>query len=297
MLFEIADKAALARMLAVAPQEIDHVLRGIDRYYRPANVPKRDGTPRRLLVPQGELKVLQSKIKRHIVDKFPLFDCVHGGVRGRSVLSNALPHVQKQVVFSVDLRDFFPHVTPDRVLRIFRGLGFGEECANILMKATTWKYQLPQGAPTSTGLANLSLVKADWRLLQLAQDRQFSYTRYVDDLTLSGGWRLLDFRKLILRIIESEGFAVKIEKTGPKHIGQRQVVTHLVVNSKVNMPLEWRKNVRAQVLGRIRGDVTNSSVESLRGKINWLCYLNRDVSERMLERAQVAYRGVEGQRI
>ena len=107
----------------------------------------------------------------------------------------------------------------------------------------------------------------------------------------------MDFRKLILRIIESEGFAVKVEKTGPKHIGERQVVTHLVVNSKVNMPLEWRKDVRAQVLGRIRGDATNSSVESLRGKVNWLCYLNRGVSERLLERAQVAYRAVEVPRI
>ena len=183
MLFEIPNKASLARMLAVAPQEIDHVLRGIDRYYKPANVPKRDGTPRRLLVPQGQLKFFQSKIKRHILDKFPFLDCVQGGVKGRSVLSNALPHVQKPVVFSVDLKDFFPHVTPD--------------------------------------LANLSLVRADYRLLRLAKLRQFSYTRYVDDLTLSGAWRLLDFRKLIVRIIESEGFAVKAEKTRIAHMGQR----------------------------------------------------------------------------
>ncbi|MGB7497520.1 MAG: reverse transcriptase family protein [Candidatus Acidiferrum sp.] len=287
MLFEITDRAQLARFLAVAPQEIDYVLRRLDCYYKPANVPKRDGSPRMLLVPHGKLKLLQKKIKLHILDKFPFLDCVHGGVRGRSVVSNALPHVQKPVVFSVDLKDFFPHVTPDRVYRIFLGLGFGEECARILVKATTWKHQLPQGAPTSTGLANLSLVRADWRLRRLAQIQHFSYTRYVDDLTVSGEWRLLKFRKLIPRIVESEGFCVKPQKTVTMHMGERQVVTQLVVNTKVNMPREWRKVVRGQVFARVRGEESNVSLNSVRGRVNWFSYLNRRAGGKLLERISI----------
>jgi retron-type reverse transcriptase len=294
MLFEVANKTQLAKLLAVAPQEIDFVLRRLDCYYKPANVPKRDGSPRMLLVPRGKLKLLQRKIKLHILDKFPFLDCVHGGVKGRSVVSNALPHVQKPVVFSVDLKDFFPHVTPERVLRIFRGLGFGEECATILVKATTWKHQLPQGAPTSTELANLSLVRADWRLRRLAQIQRFSYTRYVDDLTLSGESRLLNFRKLIPRIIESEGFCVKPQKTVTMLMGERQVVTQLVVNTKVNMPREWRKDVRAQVFGQMRGEGNDVSEDSVRGRVNWFCYLNRDVGRKLLERLQTADGGSEG---
>src|ERR1700686_4419537 len=190
MLFEIADKAQLARLLAVASQEIDYVLRNPRHYYRPAKTMKRDGSIRALLVPRGKLRLLQDKIKRHILDRFPNFECVHGGVKRRSVVSNALPHISKPVVFSVDLKDFFPHVTPTRVLRIFLGLGFSEECAKLLMKATTWEHQLPQGAPTSTALANLSLIRADCRLERLARKYNFSYTRYVDDLTVSGESRL-----------------------------------------------------------------------------------------------------------
>jgi|HubBroStandDraft_4_1064222.scaffolds.fasta_scaffold13021_4 RNA-directed DNA polymerase len=294
MIFEVTNKRELAKLLAVAPQEIDYVLRRLDRYYKPANVPKRDGSPRMLLVPRGKLKLLQKKIKRHVLDKFPFLDCVHGGVKGRSVVSNALPHVQKSVVFSVDLKDFFPHVTPERVFRIFRALGFGEECARVLVKATTWKHQLPQGAPTSTALANLSLVRADWRLRRLAQIKHFSYTRYVDDLTLSGESRLLNFRKLIPRIIESEGFSVKPQKTVTMHMGERQVVTQLVVNTKVNMPREWRKGVRALVFGRMRGERSDVSVNSVRGRVNWFYFLNRGAGRKLLERARTAEARNEG---
>jgi RNA-directed DNA polymerase len=297
MLFEVSNKRQLAKLLAVAPREIDYVLQRLDRYYKPANVPKRDGSLRMLLVPRGRLKLLQRKIKCHILDRFPFLDCVHGGVKGRSVVSNALPHVKKAVVFSVDLKDFFPHVTPERVLRIFRGLGFGDECASILVKATTWKHQLPQGAPTSTGLANLSLVRADWRLRRLAQIQRFSYTRYVDDLTLSGESRLLNFRKLIPRIIESEGFSVKPEKTVTMQMGERQVVTQLVVNTKLNMPREWRKDVRAQVFGQRRGERNDVSENSVRGRVNWFCYLNRGVGRKLLERALTADAGSEGARV
>jgi RNA-directed DNA polymerase len=287
VLFDISDKTQLAKLLAVAPREIDDVLRKLDRYYRPQNRTKRDGSVRRLFVPQGKLKLLQKKIKLHILDKFPFLDCVHGGVRGRSVLSNALPHVRKPVVFSVDIKDFFPHVTPDRVFRVFQGLGFGEECARMLMKATTWNYQLPQGAPTSTGLANLSLVKVDWRLRRLAQIQQFSYTRYVDDLTISGDWRLVKFRRLIQRIVESEGFCVKPQKTVTMRLGVRQAVTQLVVNTKVNMPREWRSEVRQQVFGRPL-DQDEHAAASIVGRVNWLRYVNPAIGTRLLERVQVA---------
>jgi retron-type reverse transcriptase len=288
MLFDISDKVQLSKLLAVAPGEIDHVLGRIDRYYWRKNIAKRDGGTRSLLVPCGELKTLQDKIKRHILDKVPWLGCVHGGVKGRSVLSNALPHVRKDVVFKLDIEGFFPHVTPERVRRIFGGLGFGEESARILMKATTLNHQLPQGTSTSTALANLSLIKADWRILCLAEIHAFSYTRYVDDLLLSGGLRLSDFRGLIQRIIESEGFQVNPQKTSTMHAGMRQTVTQLVVNSKVNMPREWREDLRKQLFKQMRSEVSTVSAESLLGRVNWLAYLNKRASGRLIQRVQAA---------
>ena len=288
MLFDIHDKAQLARLLAVSPREIDYVLRSPSRYYRPKRISKRDGSIRELTVPCGRLKLLQHKIRLHILDEFPLLDCVHGGVKRRSIISNASPHIGKTVVFSVDIKDFFPHVTPQRVCQIFEGLGFGSECAKILMKSTTWNHQLPQGASTSTALANLSLIRADWRLRRLAQIQSFSYTRYVDDLTLSGGWRLLKFRKLVQKIVESEGFAVKPQKTITMLMGQRQLVTRLTVNTKINMPREWRTEVRRQVLGYSLDYKAGVSAATIRGRVNWLRYVNPLIGDNFLKRVLTA---------
>jgi RNA-directed DNA polymerase len=171
-----------------------------------------NGKARILRVPTGPLKALQQRIKARIIDVVPVASCVHGGVRGRSVVTNALPHLRKPVVFSVDVMDFFPSVNTNNVRKIFERLAFGPEAASVLTALTTWDNQLPQGASTSTGLSNLSMARVDGRLQRLAVLHQFAYTRYIDDLTLSGGKRLLGFRSLICTVVEEEGFLVNPEK-------------------------------------------------------------------------------------
>lgn len=282
---EITGKAELAKVLAVGPGEIDYVLSRLARYYRPQRLRKSDGNFRTLLVPQGKLKTLQTKVKEHVLDKLPWLACVHGGIKRRSIFSNARPHVDKTLVFSLDVQDFFPHVGPDRVFNIFVGLGFGDEASRILTSITTWRYQLPQGSPTSTGIANLSLVIVDSRIQRLASLHGFAYTRFVDDLTLSEDWRLLKFRNLIQRIIESEGFRVKPQKTLTMDRGTRQTVTKLVVNAKINICSERRDGLRKDVFGFLRTQGDSALTPSLLGRIHWLRYINPEVGERLLGRA------------
>ncbi|HLV95228.1 MAG TPA: reverse transcriptase family protein [Candidatus Acidoferrales bacterium] len=283
MRFKIVDKTQLAKFLAVAPGEIDYVISRLHRFYRPKPIRKPDGSTRMLHVPQGKLVLLQEKIKRHILDEFQWLPCVHGGIKNRSILSNADPHVDKNIVFSLDVKDFFPSVGPNRVFAIFTGLGFGQEPARILTRVTTWKHQLPQGTKTSTALANLSLIRVDWRIERLAERYGFSYTRFVDDLTLSGDWRLLKFRKLVQRILESEGFSVRLSKVRTMPRGSRQTVTKLVVNEKVNATREQRESIRADVLAHIQAD--NSVPDPrLLGRVYWLRYINLTVGERLAER-------------
>lgn len=285
MLFNIPDKEQLSKLLAVAPGEIDYVLSRLPRYYRPQKILKPDGTPRMLLVPCGKLKALQKKIKDHILDEFEWLPCVHGGIKRRSILSNTKPHVGQDIVFSVDVQDFFPSVKPDRVFRIFSGLGFGEKAARILTCVTTWNYQLPQGASTSTGIANLSLIIVDVRIQRLAELHGLAYTRFIDDLTVSGHGRLVKLRALIQRILQSEGFTIKPQKTVTMHWGTRQTVTKLVVNEKVNIVREKRNEIREEILSssfRTGGD----SIASLAGRVQWVRYVNPTVGDNLSARLQ-----------
>jgi RNA-directed DNA polymerase len=43
----------------------------------------------------------------------------HGFVKGRSIRTNALPHVGRHVLVNADLKDFFPTITFHRVRGAF----------------------------------------------------------------------------------------------------------------------------------------------------------------------------------
>lgn len=274
-LFDIGSTEALAKLLGVHPLDLEEVSVNRGKFYRLQRIRKENGKLRILNVPQGQLKLLQQKINRHILAAVEPLRCAHGGVRGRSVVTNAQRHVGKSVVFSLDVKDFFPSVSPKTVRAIFEALGFMREAANLLVQTTTWNGQLPQGAPSSSGIANLSMTRVDVRLEGLAATQGFDYTRYVDDLTFSGPERLKRFRGLIQRIVEEEGFKVNSDKILTMHSGMRQVVTKIIVNTKLNLTREDRNQIRHVALQRANLPRRTSNIDdSLRGQLSWLHSVN-----------------------
>lgn len=220
---------------------------------------KRSGGARLLESPKPLLKAVQQKILREILDHVPAHPCAHGFVAGRSLLTNAAPHVGQRFLFQLDLRNFYPSVRYARVVAIFRSLGFSREVAIWLARLTTtaWPVQatlprelgdtrlydvrhLPQGAPTSPALANLSAYALDVRLSGLADAYQLRYTRYADDLTLSGPGlvapALREIIPLVEAIVRDERFQIHAGKRRLIRNNARQTVTGVVVNQKPNYP-------------------------------------------------------------
>jgi RNA-directed DNA polymerase len=284
-LFDIDSVAKLAGLLSVQPSELELASLNRGKLYRSYRIRKANGTFRTLHDPHGNLKTLQQKINRQILGVVKPLMCSHGSVQGRSAITNAKPHVGKTVVFSLDIQDFFPSISPPRVRAIFEALGFRGEAVNCLVKATTWDNQLPQGAPTSPSLANLSMIKVDVRLEGLAAKHGFEYTRYVDDLTFSGPERLMKFRNLIQRVVLEEGFTVNPAKVHTMHSGMRQVVTKLVVNTKLNLTRERRNEIRQSALQCAATDI--EEVSALQGKLSWLCSVNPSLGLKIRQIAQI----------
>lgn len=273
-LFSIGTIAELAAQLSVTPEEINEIVRNRNRYYRVIEIRKIGGGTRTLNVPEGHLKSLQDGIRRRLLERVKQLECVHGGVPGRSVMTNAMPHLRKEVVFKLDIKDFFPTVGPRAVSSIFRTLGFGLDAEQALVEATTFDGQLPQGAPTSVALANLAMYRVDKRLLRLARLHGLDYTRFVDDLTLSGSPRLLGLRRLIHRIVEEDGFAVNPKKVQTMFAGSRQTVTGIVVNDRPNLPKEQLDEIRRMVAKLASSDPSGIRIDSVRGKLAWLAFVN-----------------------
>ena len=236
-------------------------------HYVRFRVPKKSGGERLISAPMPRLKAAQRWILDHVLSKVELHDAAHGFAPGRSIVSNARPHVGRAVVINLDLKDFFPSVAYPRVWGQFRALGYSKAAATIFSLLCTepevdlvhldgraWyvargERHLPQGAPSSPALTNILCRRLDRVLTTLATRSGFTYTRYADDLTFSGDAASTDdVGKLLRRVrhlVTAEGFTVHPDKTRVVRRGRRQEVTGLVVNDGVGVERATLRRFRA----------------------------------------------------
>lgn len=229
------------------------------RHYVYRTLPKRDGRLRLIEMPKSLLKGTQQRILHHLLDRIPPHDAAHAFRKGRSIATFAAPHCGRDVVLRFDLKDFFPSVPAPRVHGIFRTVGYPVEVAGLLTGLCTnavpddaWPTatpysdrqrfrspHLPQGAPTSPALANLAAWHLDVRLSGLAARFGATYTRYADDLAVSGGANLERaaqwFHERVAVIAAEEGFTLNTRKTRVLRRGVRQRLAGVVVNQHLNV--------------------------------------------------------------
>ena len=88
--------------------------------YRKFQIPKKSGGARIIEAPSDELKKIQLWIKENILDKFNPSQYAKGFKKGVSIYDNALPHVGKELVINIDLKDFFPSIKYSEIYKIFK---------------------------------------------------------------------------------------------------------------------------------------------------------------------------------
>ncbi|CUI07199.1 Retron-type RNA-directed DNA polymerase [Janthinobacterium sp. CG23_2] len=236
-------------------------------HYRRFAMPKKTGGERIISAPMPRLKRAQYWVLDNVLARAPLHQAAHGFVPGRSIVSNAAPHVGQAVVINLDLKDFFPSIGMPRIKGVFAQLGYSEQLATVLAllctEAATDEVRidgetffvahgsraLPQGAPSSPALTNILCRRLDARLQACAAKLGFKYTRYADDLTFSGD---ADARKLAgkllwraKQIVIDEGFTPHPDKQHVMRDAQRQMVTGIVVNQKPSLERETLRRFRA----------------------------------------------------
>lgn len=274
---------------------------------------KKSGGWRLIESPKPHLKAAQTKILREILDRVPAHPAAHGFVRGRSIVTNAAPHVGQRVLLKIDLENFYTSVRYSRVVAIYRSLGFSREVAIWLTRLTTavvpWNlaspdgrtsvitpylsHHLPQGAPTSPALANLSAFALDVRMTGLARKYHLVYTRYADDLTFSGSSRtipaLAEIVPLTTRIIRSQRFRVHRSKRKFQRSSQQQSVTGIVVNSHLNVARRDFDRLKATLHNCVKHGPSQQNRDDrpdfaahLRGRVMHVMQINPNRGEKLL---------------
>ncbi|MFO0557659.1 MAG: reverse transcriptase family protein [Polyangiales bacterium] len=236
-------------------------------HYVSFTVPKRSGGVRRLSAPHEKLARAQQWILREVLEKLPTEAAAHGFITGHSTVTNALPHVKRDVVVNLDLKDFFPTISFARVRGVLEKIGYSPAVATVLALLCTESPRhvieydkkpyhvavgprvLPQGACTSPALSNQVARKLDRRLSGLCAKMGWTYTRYADDLTMSAdeGHRgeLPVLIAKVREIVEDEGFAINPKKGRVQRKSARQTVTGVVVNDHPTVPRDEYKQLRA----------------------------------------------------
>lgn len=242
-------------------------LRAIEPTYHRFAIAKKRGGTRTIDAPSPELKRIQRIILRRLLARLTPHNATTAYRKGRSIVSNALPHVGKAVVIKMDIVEFFPSTTAERVDYYFRRIGWDAEAAALLTRLTTLDGGLPQGAPTSPALSNLVNQIMDARIQRIVDHRKGSYTRYADDITVSFPAdyprRVRGVMQGIKAIARSFGYRIHVkQKLRVLRRHQQQRVTGLVVNDRLNLTRKKRRQLRAaEHRLRTRGTATMTEAQ------------------------------------
>jgi RNA-directed DNA polymerase len=212
-------------IIGISQKELDNLIEDIDNNYREWVEPKidkngnpktyKDGTVKKRVIRPSKtrLKIIQKVIKDRILNQIELPANIHGGIRGKSNITNAKAHQGNKYLFETDLQDFYPSIKSNRVHDTFIKLGFNKQFAFYITRLTTWKGELPQGTPTSTHISNLIFLEIDYRLIDFCKNNNISYTRYIDDLTFSSQMDFQNSISEILEIVKQGGLKLSYRKT------------------------------------------------------------------------------------
>ena len=238
-----------------------------DQSYSTFLIPRRNGRKRRIEQPSRSLKYIQRVVHESLTRVYGPHSAVHGFVAGRSIVTNARNHLGRRYVLNIDLADFFPSITRQRIFGRLRAepYSFHSTVANIIASLSTNAYgKLPQGSPSSPVIANMIAAEMDAELAVLCRSLNCWYTRYVDDITISTS--RIEMSPRIARypnargtgqaivgdelatLIEKHGFKINDQKSRLQNYSTRQMCTGLVVNgNQPSVPQLYIRHLRSLI--------------------------------------------------
>lgn len=257
----IASIDDLATFLGVSLKQ----LRYFSNYYTPDDayksfeIKKKSGGTRIINSPCKSLKYMQKKISDELYKLYKTKKIATGFVKEKSIVTNAACHEKHNVILNIDIDNFFGSINYYRVRGVFmnKPFCFNRIIASALAGLTCCNSVLAQGSPSSPIISNYICRKMDNQLIRFCLKYKIFCTRYCDDITFST--KNLMFPEHLVRmengsvvlgnelidIISSNTFKINSKKTVLQTKQQRQMVTGLVINEKINIPKKNYRKFRA----------------------------------------------------
>jgi retron-type reverse transcriptase len=215
-----------------------------------------------------------------------------------------MAHVNSVFCANTDVANFYPSIPYRRVYRLFcRELRCSPDVARILTKLCTYRYHLALGLITSPIIADMLMSNVDRRIGAMCERLGLSYTRFVDDITISSSFPVESgsVLRLVVEILRDNGYRVNQAKhaSGQGRLSDGICITKLRIK-------RGRLDVRKEYYDRVLGQLEDAqrlaeglelkgpffSQQQIKGRINFIRSIKPGRS-RILERR---YRAMDWKR-
>lgn len=219
-----------------------------ENHYYKYMIPKRNGSKRVILEPDYLLKHIQKNIYHSILETREISKYATAYHKESDIKNNASIHVNQPMILKLDITSFFDAITFPIIYRtIFNTNYFSPRIGTLLTNLCCYDDYLPQGAVTSAAISNLVMKWFDDNIGAWCEKQNIHYTRYCDDMTFSGQFSPNQIINKVKGLLRSMGMELNQNKTRVISSGQRQTVTGIVVNKKLGVEKEYRKQIRQEV--------------------------------------------------
>lgn len=307
----IKSRSDLANWIGIKESTLIYILYRLptSKKYTDFLIPKRNGGARLISAPRKALKYAQKRISSVLYDISPPRNLSKGYIPGRGIFDHAYRHRRRSTVVTADIKGFFPSINFGRVRGMFAAAPFSLplDVATMLAQLCCKDGELPQGSPSSPAISNIICRSLDLDLAGFSRKHRITVTRYADDVCFSTNMRkhlfpLVERNDLlgdvpggeVSRIFEKNGFELNLKKFNLSKSNSRQMITGLIVNSHVNVPRQWMRQLRTLLHLRSRMEdaqateiantwarpqasrkgVTESIDHLIRGKASFAAYID-----------------------
>lgn len=233
----------LANKIKLSEYLLYNLTSNTECFYRIVEKPKANGEIRMLACPSKKLKAVQAWILRNILQQIPLEKAATAFIKGTNIKLNAERHKENSFIVCLDIKGFFDNIPRSWVYNLFRSLGYNRNVSMIFTNICTFEGHLPQGGVTSPCLSNILCKRLDRRISGYVGKRNISYSRYADDITLSGNNPavLLKSVEFIKKIINDEGFTINERKSRVMRSGYKKHITGLIISDAKTVGIGRRR--------------------------------------------------------
>ena len=294
---------SLAHTLGLQASRLIEIADIAHEFYFP-NEPeiKPNGKIRQTYSVKDPLYKIQRKILDEIIRGVDFPDYLQGSIKDlenpRDYIRDAKLHSGRDVILKEDISSFFPSTREELVFKMWKYFfNFPHEVAETLTKLTTYNGFIPEGASTSSAVANLVFWDCEPILEHELRQKGYNYSRYVDDITVSFATRI-DKKELqnittkIYSMFISSGLKPNRKKRGVQTKNKRMRVHNLnVASGKPTLPKTERLKIRTAVRelelisqSASSWDEIKDNYEQTKGRVNLMKRLHPQHAQKYVEK-------------